>query len=266
MLNMAIDFTLKLEQLQIHELLKKIDLEKEMEKVKDELKSKRKKKDTGSRRNLVKKLRMIEGLLKTEVKPEYLVTSIIPVIPPDLRPLLPLDGGKFVASDLNDLYQRVINRNNRLKKLIKLQAPDIIIRNEKRMLQEAVDALLDNGKYGTPVLGKGKRPLKSLSESLRGKQGRFRQNLLGKRVDYSGRAVIVVDPNLKLNECGIPKQMALELFSPFVLRELRRRSISILLEVPRGPLKKTDRRSGKSLKRLQGTILCFSIVSQHFIV
>ncbi|MCM8759698.1 MAG: DNA-directed RNA polymerase subunit beta', partial [Candidatus Omnitrophica bacterium] len=190
---------------------------------KDQLKSKGKRKDSTSRRNLVKKLRMIEGLLKTEVKPEYLVTSIIPVIPPDLRPLLPLDGGKFVASDLNDLYQRVINRNNRLKKLIKLQAPDIIIRNEKRMLQEAVDALLDNGRYGTPVLGKGKRPLKSLSESLRGKQGRFRQNLLGKRVDYSGRAVIVVDPNLKLHECGIPKQMALELFSPFVLRELRKK-------------------------------------------
>ncbi|MCX7705915.1 MAG: DNA-directed RNA polymerase subunit beta' [bacterium] len=207
----------------IYELLKKIDLEKEMEKIKDELKNKKKKKDSGYRRNLVKKLRMIEGLLKTEVKPEYLITSIIPVIPPDLRPLLPLDGGKFVASDLNDLYQRVINRNNRLKKLIKLQAPDIIIRNEKRMLQEAVDALLDNGRYGTPVLGKGKRPLKSLSESLRGKQGRFRQNLLGKRVDYSGRAVIVVDPTLKLHECGIPKQMALELFSPFVLRELRKK-------------------------------------------
>jgi len=207
----------------IQELLKKIDLEKEMEKVKQQLKDKKKKKDQTNRRNLVKKLRMIEGLIKTEVKPEYLVTSIIPVIPPDLRPLLPLDGGKFVASDLNDLYQRVINRNNRLRKLIKLQAPDIIIRNEKRMLQEAVDALLDNGRYGTPVLGKGKRPLKSLSDALRGKQGRFRQNLLGKRVDYSGRAVIVVDPKLKLNECGIPKQMALELFSPFVLRELRKK-------------------------------------------
>ncbi len=207
----------------IYELLKRIDLEKEMAKVKEQLKAKKTKKDQTGRRNLVKKLRMIEGLIKTEVKPEYLVTSIIPVIPPDLRPLLPLDGGKFVASDLNDLYQRVINRNNRLKKLIKLQAPDIIIRNEKRMLQEAVDALLDNGRYGTPVLGKGKRPLKSLSESVRGKQGRFRQNLLGKRVDYSGRAVIVVDPKLKLHECGIPKQMALELFSPFVLRELRKK-------------------------------------------
>ncbi|MCM8828584.1 MAG: DNA-directed RNA polymerase subunit beta' [Candidatus Omnitrophica bacterium] len=207
----------------IYELLKKVDLEKEMAKVKEQLKNRKKKKDNTSRRNLVKKLRMIEGLIKTEVKPEYLVTSIIPVIPPDLRPLLPLDGGKFVASDLNDLYQRVINRNNRLKKLIKLQAPDIIIRNEKRMLQEAVDALFDNGRYGTAVLGKGKRPLKSLSESLRGKQGRFRQNLLGKRVDYSGRAVIVVDPKLRLHECGLPKQMALELFSPFVLRELRKK-------------------------------------------
>jgi len=207
----------------IYELLKKIDLEKEMAKVKDRLKGSKKKKEHTSRRNLVKKLRMIEGLMKTEVKPEYLVTSIIPVIPPDLRPLLPLDGGRFVASDLNDLYQRVINRNNRLRKLIKLQAPDIIIRNEKRMLQEAVDALMDNGRYGTPVLGRGKRPLKSLSEALRGKQGRFRQNLLGKRVDYSGRAVIVVDPKLKLHQCGLPKQMALELFSPFVLRELRKK-------------------------------------------
>ncbi|HPC29525.1 MAG TPA: DNA-directed RNA polymerase subunit beta', partial [bacterium] len=148
----------------IYLLLKKVDLEKEMEKVKEQIKKKGKK-DTTNRRNLIKKMRMIEGLLKTEVKPEYLVTSIIPVIPPDLRPLLPLDGGRFVASDLNDLYQRVINRNNRLKKLIKLQAPDIIIRNEKRMLQEAVDALLDNGRYGTPVLAKGKRPLKSLSEA-----------------------------------------------------------------------------------------------------
>ncbi|HDN97963.1 MAG TPA: DNA-directed RNA polymerase subunit beta' [bacterium] len=206
----------------IQELLKKIDLVQEEAKLKAQLR-KAKEKDYGKRRNLIKKLRMVQGLLKTQVKPEYLVTNIIPVIPPDLRPLLPLDGGRFVTSDLNDLYQRVINRNNRLKKLIKLQAPDIIIRNEKRMLQEAVDALFDNGRHGNVVLGKGKRPLKSLSDSLKGKQGRFRQNLLGKRVDYSGRAVIVVGPELKLNECGIPKEMALELFAPFVLRELRKR-------------------------------------------
>ncbi len=206
----------------IYELLKKIDLAREEENLKNQLR-KRRRMDSAARRNLIKKLRMVQGLIKTQVKPEYMVTNIIPVIPPDLRPLLKLDGGRFVASDLNDLYQRVINRNNRLKKLLRLQAPDIIIRNEKRMLQEAVDALFDNGKHGNPVLGKGKRPLKSLSDSLRGKQGRFRQNLLGKRVDYSGRAVIVVGPELKLNECGVPKEMALELFGPFVLRELRKK-------------------------------------------
>ncbi len=200
--------------------MKKIDLVKMEEEIKNELK---KKKGFEEKKELIKKLRMVQGLIKTQIKPEYLVTDIIPVIPPDLRPLLPLDGGRFVASDLNDLYQRVINRNNRLKKLIKLQTPDIIIRNEKRLLQEAVDALMDNGRHGMPVLGKGKRPLKSLADALRGKYGRFRQNLLGKRVDYSGRAVIVVDPNLKLNECGIPKEMALELFSPFVLREFRKK-------------------------------------------
>ncbi len=206
----------------IQELLKKVDLQRVEESIKQQLKSE-KKKAYGTRRMLIKKLRMVQGLLKTQVQPEYLVTNIIPVIPPDLRPLLPLDGGRFVASDLNDLYQRVINRNNRLKKLIQLQAPDIIVRNEKRMLQESVDALMDNGKHGNPILGKGRRPLKSLADALRGKQGRFRQNLLGKRVDYSGRAVIVVGPELKLHECGIPKEMALELFGPFVLRELRKR-------------------------------------------
>jgi len=206
----------------IFHLLKEIDLISLEEQIKQSL-SKMKKNERETKRKLIKKLRMIQGLLKTNTKPEYLVTNIIPVIPPDLRPLLPLDGGKFVASDLNDLYQRVINRNNRLKKLIKLQAPDIIIRNEKRMLQESVDALMDNGKHGNTILGKGRRPLKSLADALRGKQGRFRQNLLGKRVDYSGRAVIAVGSELKLNECGVPKEMALELFSPFVLRELRKK-------------------------------------------
>ncbi|MCX8083151.1 MAG: DNA-directed RNA polymerase subunit beta' [bacterium] len=207
----------------IQALLKKIDLRAMEEDIKQQLKKKKISSSYGTRRNLVKKLRMVQGLIKTGIQPEFLITNIIMVIPPDLRPLLPLDGGRFVASDLNDLYQRVINRNNRLKKLLQIQAPDIIVRNEKRMLQEAVDALFDNGKHGNPILGKGRRPLKSLADALRGKQGRFRQNLLGKRVDYSGRAVIVVGPELKFNECGLPKEMALELFGPFVLRELRKR-------------------------------------------
>ena len=203
----------------IKQLLKRIDLKS----LETSLSRIIKKSSRGNRKNLIKRLQMAQGLLKTGVKPEWLVTDVIPVIPPDLRPLLSLEGGRFATSDLNDLYQRVINRSNRLKKLLKLKAPQIIIRNEKRMLQEAVDSLFDNGRHGSPVLGKGNRPLKSLSDALRGKQGRFRQNLLGKRVDYSGRAVIVVGPELKLNECGIPKNMALELFAPFILRELRKR-------------------------------------------
>ena len=153
-------------------------------------------------------------------KPEYMILDILPVIPPDLRPMVQLDGGRFATSDLNDLYRRVINRNNRLKKLLELNAPEIIINNEKRMLQEAVDSLFDNGRRGRAVLGAGNRPLKSLSDMLKGKQGRFRQNLLGKRVDYSGRSVIVVNPKLKLYQCGLPKIIALELFKPFVMKEL----------------------------------------------
>ena len=145
----------------------------------------------------------------------------VPVIPPDLRPLVPLDGGRFATSDLNDLYRRVINRNNRLKSILKLKTPDVIVRNEKRMLQEAVDALFDNGRHGHPVMGAGNRPLKALSEMLKGKQGRFRQNLLGKRVDYSGRSVIIVGPELRFNQCGLPKQMALELFEPFIVKRLK---------------------------------------------
>jgi DNA-directed RNA polymerase subunit beta' len=174
----------------------------------------------GSRR-LVKILKIIDDFCKSGNRPEWMVLTVLPVIPPDLRPLVPLDGGRFATSDLNDLYRRVINRNNRLKKLMELNAPDIIIRNEKRMLQEAVDALLDNGRHGRPVMGANNRPLKSLSDMLKGKQGRFRQNLLGKRVDYSGRSVIVVGPELKLHETGIPKYMALELFEPFIIRKLR---------------------------------------------
>ena len=155
-----------------------------------------------------------------------MILTVVPVIPPELRPLVPLDGGRFATSDLNDLYRRVINRNNRLKRLIELRAPDIIIRNEKRMLQEAVDALFDNGRRGRVITGANKRPLKSLADMLKGKQGRFRQNLLGKRVDYSGRSVIVVGPELKLHECGLPKKMALELFKPFIYARLDAKGLS----------------------------------------
>ena len=163
---------------------------------------------------------MVEALRKSGNQPEWMIFTALPVIPPELRPMVQLDGGRFATSDLNDLYRRVINRNNRLKRLLELGAPDIIVRNEKRMLQEAVDALIDNGRRGRVVSGSGKHKLKSLSDMLKGKQGRFRQNLLGKRVDYSGRSVIVVGPDLELDECGLPKRMALELFKPFVMRTL----------------------------------------------
>src|SRR5207248_3268775 len=166
------------------------------------------------------RLKLIEAFIQSSNKPEWMILTVVPVIPPDLRPLVPLDGGRFATSDLNDLYRRVINRNNRLKRLIELRAPDIIIRNEKRMLQEAVDALFDNGRRGRVITGANKRPLKSLADMLKGKQGRFRQNLLGKRVDYSGRSVIVVGPELKLHQCGLPKKMALELFKPFIYSPL----------------------------------------------
>ena len=169
---------------------------------------------------IIKRLEVVEAFRKSGNKPEWMILDVVPVIPPDIRPMVQLDGGRFATSDLNDLYRRVINRNNRLKRLMELSAPDIIIRNEKRMLQEAVDALIDNGRRGKPVTGPNNRPLKSLSEMLRGKQGRFRQNLLGKRVDYSGRSVIVVGPDLKIYQCGLPKEMALELFKPFVMKRL----------------------------------------------
>ena len=163
---------------------------------------------------------MLESFRKSGNKPEWMILDVLPVLPPELRPLVPLDGGRFATSDLNDLYRRVINRNNRLKKLMELHAPDVIVRNEKRMLQEAVDALFDNGRRGRVLRGTNNRPLKSLSDTLKGKQGRFRQNLLGKRVDYSGRSVIVVGPELKLHQCGLPKKMALELFKPFIYHRL----------------------------------------------
>src|ERR1700709_686627 len=178
------------------------------------------------RKKIAKRLKVVEAFRESGNKPEWMMLTIIPVIPPDLRPLVPLDGGRFATSDLNDLYRRVINRNNRLKRLMELRAPDIIIRNEKRMLQEAVDALFDNGRRGRVITGANKRPLKSLADMLKGKQGRFRQNLLGKRVDYSGRSVIVVGPELKLHECGLPKKMALELFKPFIYARLDAKGFS----------------------------------------
>ena len=177
------------------------------------------------RKKIAKRLKVVEAFRESGNKPEWMMLTIIPVIPPDLRPLVPLDGGRFATSDLNDLYRRVINRNNRLRRLQELNAPEIIIRNEKRMLQEAVDALFDNGRRGKTITGPNKRPLKSLSDMLKGKQGRFRQNLLGKRVDYSGRSVIVIGPELKLHQCGLPKKMALELFTPFIYNKLEERHL-----------------------------------------
>ncbi|MDD5136315.1 MAG: DNA-directed RNA polymerase subunit beta' [Candidatus Omnitrophica bacterium] len=211
-------FTAKMGGEAMRELLKEIDLDKLAAKLKREVKDS---KSDNTQKKSVKIMRLIDALKNSGNRPEWMILDILPVIPPDLRPLVPLDGGRFATSDLNDLYRRVINRNNRLKKLIELKAPEIIIRNEKRMLQEAVDALFDNGRHGKSVLGPGNRPLKSLSDMLKGKQGRFRQNLLGKRVDYSGRSVIVVGPELKLNECGLPKKMALELFEPFIIKKLK---------------------------------------------
>ena len=201
----------------LRKMLEKIDLEAERDKMRIELKETT---SEARRKKLVKRLKLVEAFLESGSKPEWMILEVIPVIPPELRPLVPLDGGRFATSDLNDLYRRVINRNNRLKRLIELKAPDIIVRNEKRMLQEAVDALFDNGRRGRVITGANKRPLKSLSDMLKGKQGRFRQNLLGKRVDYSGRSVIVVGPELKLHQCGLPKKMALELFKPFIYSKL----------------------------------------------
>ena len=203
----------------LKELLRAIDLEDERQKMRVELKETN---SEAKRKKLVKRLKIVEAFLESGARPEWMILDVIPVIPPELRPLVPLDGGRFATSDLNDLYRRVINRNNRLKRLIELRAPDIIVRNEKRMLQEAVDALFDNGRRGRVITGANKRPLKSLSDMLKGKQGRFRQNLLGKRVDYSGRSVIVVGPELKLHQCGLPKKMALELFKPFIYSRLEK--------------------------------------------
>ena len=204
----------------IHEMLRTLDLQKEVVLVREGIDG------TSSEakvKRLSKRLKLIEAFIESGNRPEWMVMTVLPVLPPDLRPLVPLDGGRFATSDLNDLYRRVINRNNRLRRLLELNAPDIIVRNEKRMLQEAVDALLDNGRRGRAITGTNRRPLKSLADMIKGKQGRFRQNLLGKRVDYSGRSVIVVGPTLKLHQCGLPKKMALELFKPFIFSKLQLR-------------------------------------------
>ena len=211
----------------VFELLKSIDLNAELLQLKEDIAS------TNSEtklKRLSKRIKLVEAFLESGNRPEYMVMTVLPVLPPDLRPLVPLDGGRFATSDLNDLYRRVINRNNRLKRLLELSAPDIIVRNEKRMLQESVDALLDNGRRGRAITGTNKRPLKSLADMIKGKQGRFRQNLLGKRVDYSGRSVIVVGPTLRLHECGLPKKMALELFKPFIFAKLQRRGLATTIK------------------------------------
>ncbi|HET7022329.1 MAG TPA: DNA-directed RNA polymerase subunit beta', partial [Xanthobacteraceae bacterium] len=207
----------------IREMLKALDLDKMQADLRAEIANS----DSDiKKKKVAKRLKIVEAFQQSGNKPEWMILTQVPVIPPDLRPLVPLDGGRFATSDLNDLYRRVINRNNRLKRLIELRAPDIIIRNEKRMLQEAVDALFDNGRRGRVITGANKRPLKSLADMLKGKQGRFRQNLLGKRVDYSGRSVIVVGPELKLHQCGLPKKMALELFKPFIYSRLDAKGLS----------------------------------------
>ncbi|MFN9730934.1 MAG: DNA-directed RNA polymerase subunit beta' [Pseudomonadota bacterium] len=211
----------------VHELLKTIELRTELVRLREEMGS------TSSEtklKRLSKRIKLMEAFLESGNHPEWMVMTVLPVLPPDLRPLVPLDGGRFATSDLNDLYRRVINRNNRLKRLLELNAPDIIVRNEKRMLQEAVDALMDNGRRGRAITGTNKRPLKSLADMIKGKQGRFRQNLLGKRVDYSGRSVIVVGPTLKLHECGLPKKMALELFKPFIFSKLQHRGLATTIK------------------------------------
>ena len=220
----------------VQKILERMDLEEEREIVKEDLR------ETGSeakRKKLVKRLKLLDAFIESGARPEWMILEVVPVIPPELRPLVPLDGGRFATSDLNDLYRRVINRNNRLKRLIELRAPDIIVRNEKRMLQESVDALFDNGRRGRTITGANKRPLKSLSDMLKGKQGRFRQNLLGKRVDYSGRSVIVVGPELKLHQCGLPKKMALELFKPFIYHKLEMYGMASTIKAAKRMVEKT---------------------------
>jgi DNA-directed RNA polymerase subunit beta' len=221
------EFNAKMGAEAIRELLKDINLKDQAVQLREEVGATR---SVTKLKRLSKRLKLVEGFLESGNRPEFMIMTVLPVLPPDLRPLVPLDGGRFATSDLNDLYRRAINRNNRLKRLLELNAPDIIVRNEKRMLQEAVDALLDNGRRGRAITGTNKRPLKSLADMIKGKQGRFRQNLLGKRVDYSGRSVIVVGPKLRLHECGLPKKMALELFKPFIFSKLQRRGMAATIK------------------------------------
>ncbi len=221
------EFEAKMGAEAVHQLLSTIDLHAEVIRLKEEITTTNS--DTKQKR-LTKRIKLVESFIESGNRPEWMVLTVLPVLPPDLRPLVPLDGGRFATSDLNDLYRRVINRNNRLHRLLELSAPDIIVRNEKRMLQESVDALMDNGRRGRAITGTNKRPLKSLADMIKGKQGRFRQNLLGKRVDYSGRSVIVVGPTLRLHECGLPKKMALELFKPFIFAKLQRQGIATTIK------------------------------------
>jgi DNA-directed RNA polymerase subunit beta' len=221
----------------VRDALGKMDLEATVAELHEQMRATRSKQ---IKKKLSKRLKVIQGFIHSRSRPEWMVLEVLPVIPPDLRPLVPLEGGRFATSDLNDLYRRVINRNNRLRNLMQLKTPDVIIHNEKRMLQEAVDALFDNGRHGRPVTGAGNRPLKSLSDMLKGKQGRFRQNLLGKRVDYSGRSVIVIGPELKLHQCGLPKKMALVLFEPFIIRRLKELGF---VHTVRGASKMIEKRS-----------------------
>lgn len=220
----------------LQRLLQDLDLEKEAEGLREEIANSKGQK----RAKLIKRLRVIDNFIATRSLPEWMILEVIPVIPPDLRPMVQLDGGRFATSDLNDLYRRVINRNNRLARLQEILAPEIIVRNEKRMLQEAVDALIDNGRRGRTVVGANNRPLKSLSDIIEGKQGRFRQNLLGKRVDYSGRSVIVVGPNLKIHQCGLPKEMAIELFQPFVIHRLIKQGLVNNIKAAKKMIQRND--------------------------
>ena len=240
------DFTAVMGAEGVRELLRTLDLPREVEILRDDLETTNSEAKT---KKLSKRLKVIEGFVKSGIKPEWMVLEVLPVLPPDLRPLVPLDGGRFATSDLNDLYRRVINRNNRLKRLLELKAPEIIVRNEKRMLQESVDSLLDNGRRGKAMTGANKRPLKSLADMIKGKGGRFRQNLLVKRVDYSGRSVIVVGPQLKLHQCGLPKKMALELFKPYIFERLEKMGIASTIKAAKRRLKPRHPLSGIFLRR-----------------
>jgi DNA-directed RNA polymerase subunit beta' len=221
----------------VKKMLRRLDLQKLSRELREELLSTRSKQRM---KDIIKRLRTVEMLRDSGNEPEWMILDVIPVIPPDLRPLVLLDSGNFATSDLNDLYRRLINRNNRLKKLLDLNAPEVIIRNEKRMLQQSVDALFDNGRCRRPVLGSSNRPLKSLTDMIKGKQGRFRENLLGKRVDYSARSVIVVGPELRLHQCGLPKKVALELFQPFIIRRLKELGLADTIKSAKKMLERRD--------------------------